>query len=157
MTSLGIILDLFSFLQLRPSLKHPLVLASGGFDPIHPGHVAYLMEASRYGELVVIVNGDWFLRQKKGHEFMDLDARCAIVAGIKGVKWVIPYEVEDMTVGKAIQSIKPTFFVKSGDRKDKESIPEWDICKRNKVDIVVLPSHFTGHSSDYLKRWKLYE
>ena len=150
----GIILDCFSFIQVRHTIKKPLVMASGGFDPIHPGHVSYLMEASHFGELAVIVNGDWFLKQKKGSAFMDLDARCEVVSGIKGVTWVVPFEVEDMTVNKALQMIHPDIFVKGGDRCDASSIPEWGICSQLGIEIRTGVGYDKKwSSSNYLKRW----
>jgi D-beta-D-heptose 7-phosphate kinase/D-beta-D-heptose 1-phosphate adenosyltransferase len=150
----SIILDIFSFSMQRPFIKRPLVMASGGFDPIHPGHISYLMEASLLGELVVVVNGDWFLKQKKGSPFMDLDSRCEVVAGIRGVSWVIPYEVENMTVNKALQMICPNTFVKGGDRCDETSIPEWDTCIKMGIKIITgIGYSKKWSSSDYLEKW----
>lgn len=151
---MGNIVDYAAFVRIRPHIKSTLVLASGGFDPIHPGHTSYLRAASMYGDLVVLVNGDWFLTQKKGAPFMDLDARCQIVSSIEGVSWVIPYEVENMTVINAIREIHPDIFVKGGDRCGASTIPEWDACWS--LDIPVLTG--IGYdkkwsSSDYLKKW----
>jgi len=148
------IISLEDFIQQRPFICD-LVLASGGFDPIHPGHVSYLRGASKYGELVVIVNGDWFLSQKHGIPFMNLSDRCTIVDSIKGVSWVIPYEVEgDMTVCGALEAIRPYMFAKGGDRFDASTIPEWEVCRQNHIGIVTgVGFDKKWASSDYLKKW----
>jgi len=149
------IISLESFVKYRRPFIHNLVLASGGFDPIHPGHISYLMEAAEYGELAVLVNGDWFLSQKKGTPFMDLGARCYIVDSIKGVSWVIPYEVEgDMTVCKVLEEVCPHAFVKGGDRCDASTIPEWGICNKKNIEIITgVGFNKQWSSSDYLKKW----
>ena len=68
-----------------------IVVTSGGFDPIHPGHISLLQESGNYGDVVVaVVNGDSFLRAKKGRPFQDLQTRCLIVSAISGVKFVVP-------------------------------------------------------------------
>ena len=70
------------FAKLRPGMGK-IVATSGGFDPIHPGHISCFIESKEYGDtLVVIVNGDAFLTAKKGRPFQDLETRCLIVSGI---------------------------------------------------------------------------
>ena len=73
MHSLGAkIVTLEEFAKLRPTLGR-VVAASGGFDPVHPGHLSYLMDSKKLGDtLAVIVNGDWFLTAKKGKPFQNL-------------------------------------------------------------------------------------
>jgi D-beta-D-heptose 7-phosphate kinase/D-beta-D-heptose 1-phosphate adenosyltransferase len=136
-------------------IKSKIVATSGGFDPIHPGHISNIQDSSRYGFVVVIVNGDDFLRRKKGKPFMDLKTRCQIVSGIRNVGCVIPYEVEnDSTVCKALEELKPDIFTKGGDRRDAESIPEWDVCQQNNIKVVTdvgLAKNWS--SSNFLKDW----
>lgn len=124
-----------------------IVATSGGFDPIHPGHVSSLQQSRRYGEVVVaIVNGDAFLATKKGRPFQDLETRCLIVSAIKGVDFVIPFEIEgDVTVREALRRLKPHVFTKGGDRVDHCSIPEWDVCEELGIEVV------SGVGDD--KRW----
>ena len=87
--------------------------------------------------VVVIVNGDAFLTAKKGKPFQDLDTRCAIVSAIKGVDYVVPFEIEaDTTVRAAIRQLRPDVFTKGGDRIDPASIPEWDVCQELGVEVV---------------------
>lgn len=154
-TAYGKIISFEEFDKIRDSLG-TIVCSSGGYDPIHPGHATNLIESKRYGDtLVVIVNGDAFLRDKKGKPFMDLKTRCQIVSCIRGVDYVIPFEIEnDPTVCVALEKIKPHIFTKGGDRTDYANIPEWDICQRLKIKIIPqvgLPKDWS--SSDFLKEW----
>ncbi len=133
-----------------------IVCTSGGFDPIHPGHVSCIFESKKYGDtLVVIVNGDTFLKNKKGKHFMDLNTRCHIVSYIKGVDYVIPFEIEnDQTVCVALERIKPNVFTKGGDRINEKTIPEWSICNKNKIKVISgVGFDKKWSSSDLLKDW----
>lgn len=125
------------FAKLRPKLG-TIVATSGGFDPIHPGHISCIIESKKYGDtVVVIVNGDSFLRAKKGRPFQDIETRSLIVSGIAGVDYVIPFEIEgDQTVNKALEALKPDVFTKGGDRVDEKTIPEWATCKEHGIKVV---------------------
>lgn len=125
-------------------------LTSGGFDPLHVGHLRCIQETvylagdkyqypSKYPGLVtVLVNCDDFLKAKKGYVFMSLADRMEIIAAIKGVDAVIPwhYTNDDFTVVRAIDLIKPKFFTKGGDRTDKTNIPEWEICQQRGCKVI---------------------
>ena len=132
-----------------------IVCTSGGYDPIHPGHISCMLDAKKFAPvLVVLVNGDSFLKRKKGKPFQDLKTRCQIVSTIKGVDFVIPFESESDTVDSALEYIQPGVFAKGGDRVDLETIPEWDTCKKNKIRIVTgvgQPKHWS--SSHFLEDW----
>lgn len=141
--------------NLRPSLGK-IVCTSGGFDPIHPGHVSCIIESKKFGDtLVVIVNGDTFLKNKKGKPFMDIKTRSTVVAHVSGVDYVIPFEIEnDQTVIEALKKIKPHVFTKGGDRIDETSIPEWNVCVENNIEIISGVGHSKEwSSSDFLKEW----
>lgn len=70
------IVNFEEFEQVRHKLGR-IVCTSGGFDPLHSGHTTCMIESKQYGDtLVVIVNGDAFLRAKKDRAFMDLPTRC---------------------------------------------------------------------------------
>jgi D-beta-D-heptose 7-phosphate kinase/D-beta-D-heptose 1-phosphate adenosyltransferase len=146
------------FIRCHTELKNlSLVCISGGFDPIHKGHISYIQEAKKLGDqLLVIVNGDNFLKQKKGASFMTLNERCIILSSIEDIDYVIPFEVEnDQTVIEALKVIKPNIFAKGGDRLDKHSIPEWEICNEMGIKIAINvgdEKHFTS-SSKYLSNW----
>jgi len=133
-----------------------IVCTSGGFDPLHPGHATCIVDSKEYGDtLVVVVNGDAFLRAKKGKPFMDLQTRCMIVACLRGVDYVIPFEIEnDLTVNEALRRIRPHVFTKGGDREDYTNIPEWQVCQELGIQLIPrvgMPKYWS--SSDFLKEW----
>ena len=143
------------FEKIRPTLGK-IVCTSGGFDPIHPGHTSCILESKKYGDsLVVIVNGDTFLKNKKGKHFMDLKTRCIIVSHLRGVDFVIPFEIKnDQTVIKALEKIKPHIFTKGGDRIDQKTIPEWNVCLENNIEIISgVGLNKKWNSSNFLHDW----
>ena len=116
-------------------MKKPIVAVSGGFDPIHKGHVQMIIEASKHGDVVVIVNSDDWLVRKKGYKFMSFDERSYICSKIKGVKFVTDVDDSDGTVCEALQRIVPDFFANGGDRYDNNT-PEMELC--NELNIEML-------------------
>src|SRR5512140_389754 len=131
------IISFEEFAEIRDGLGR-IVCTSGGFDPLHPGHASCIIESKQYGDtLVVVVNGDGFLRRKKGKAFMDLATRCHVVSCLRGVDYVIPFEVDgDQTVVEALRRIRPHVFTKGGDRVDLTNIPEWKACQDLGIDGV---------------------
>lgn len=116
--------------------KQVVVAASGGFDPLHVGHVEYLESAKRLGDkLIVIVNGDEFLKHKKGYAFMPLQERMKIVAALRCVDQVMACVDQDQTVCESLRQLKPNIFAKGGDRFNSE-IPEAQICKALGITVV---------------------
>jgi cytidyltransferase-like protein len=149
------IISLEEFAKLRPKLGK-IVATSGGFDPIHPGHISCIIESRKFGDtLVVIVNGDGFLTAKKGRPFQTLETRSLIVSGIAGVDYVVPFEIKnDQTVNKALEVIRPKVFTKGGDRVDQASLPEWGTCKKHKIKIEFgVGEEKKWSSSWFLKDW----
>jgi cytidyltransferase-like protein len=150
------ILELQEFAQLRPALGR-VVATSGGFDPIHPGHISCIIESADLGDvLVVIVNGDSFLTEKKGKPFQDLRTRSLIVSGIRGVDYVVPFEAPgDPTVSKALAAIRPDVFTKGGDRVDETTIPEWEVCSAIGAEVVTgVGLQKEWSSSWFLENWR---
>lgn len=149
------IISFDEFETLRSGLGR-IVCTSGGFDPLHPGHVSCIFQSKKYGDtLVVVVNGDAFLKNKKGKPFMDLETRCHIVSHIMGVDYVIPFEIEnDQTVSRALKKIKPHIFTKGGDRIDASTIPEWQTCREHSIEVISGVGHDKKwSSSDFLSKW----
>lgn len=141
--------------EIRASLG-TIVCTSGGFDPVHPGHASCVIESKQYGDtLIVIVNGNAFLRAKKGRAFQDLKTRCQIVACLREVDYVIPFEIEnDQTVCEALRRLRPHIFTKGGDRTDFTNIPEWSVCQEYKIKIVPqVGLKKDWSSSDFLREW----
>ena len=107
-----------------------IVLVTGGFDPLHSGHIEYLKEAAALGDyLVVGVNSDAWLERKKGRSFMPLNERFAIIQHLKMVDKVIEFDDSDNTACDAIRKVKHLWpheditFANGGDRT-AENIPE---------------------------------
>jgi cytidyltransferase-like protein len=104
------------------------VMVSGGFDPIHVGHVRMIRQAAAYGDVIVVANSDEWLFRKKGFNFMGFNERKEILMAIKGVIDVVPVNDEDGTVCSAIMKHKPTYFANGGDRTS-DNTPEKRICE----------------------------
>ena len=117
------------------------VIISGGFDPVHIGHLRMMIEAKKLGErLIVILNNDDFLINKKGFAFMPQEERSEIIKGFECVDEVVISIDQDSTVVKTIEMISKKedidIFANGGDRKNEGDIPESEICKR--LDIKML-------------------
>ena len=116
-------------------MKKKLVAVSGGFDPMHKGHVRMIREAAKFGDVVVILNSDEWLVRKKGYKFMSFEERSYIAGSIKGVVLTTGVDDADGTVCEALTRIKPDFFANGGDRYNTNT-PEMSIC--NELNIEML-------------------
>lgn len=116
-------------------MNEKIVCVSGGMDPIHVGHVRMILEASKFGDVVVILNSDQWLLRKKGFSFMPWEERAEILRAIRGVVDVVRVNDEDGTVCEALRRIKPDYFANGGDRKN-ENTPEVSLCLE--LDIKML-------------------
>jgi D-beta-D-heptose 7-phosphate kinase/D-beta-D-heptose 1-phosphate adenosyltransferase len=115
-----------------------------------------MTDSKNYGDiLVVIVNGDWFLAHKKGAPFMDLRNRCGVVSAIRGVDYVVSFEIEnDTTVIQALKAIQPDVFTKGGDRVDAATIPEWETCQECGIEVITgVGDPKENSSSNILEGW----
>ena len=133
------------------------VLVSGGFAPLHPGHLSNFEDAAKLGDLlVVVVNGDKFLEKKRGKAFMPLKVRSQIVSRVLGVDIVVPFEPtnpDDTTVCEALGIIHPDVFAKGGDR-NKDNIPEAKVCNDLGISIVDgVGDKKLWSSSHFLQNW----
>ncbi len=115
-----------------------IVMTNGCFDILHAGHVAYLAEARRLGDrLIVAVNDDDSVKRLKGagRPINPLDRRMTVLAALESVDWVVPFS-ED-TPGQLICDIGPDLLVKGGDYRPEE-IAGHDCVKQRGGDVVVL-------------------
>ena len=133
----------------------PTIVVSGGFDPMHRGHVQMIREASHYGNVVVVLNSDEWLIRKKGYKFMSFEERAFILGNIKGVSVVTNVLDGDDTVCEALRRIKPDYFANGGDRHAK-STPESVFCKNNSIETLwgIGGENKSNSSSWILKQWK---
>ena len=115
--------------------KRPTVMVSGGFDPVHVGHIRMIRDAAQYGDVIVVANSDQWLYRKKGFVFMEFDKRSEILSAIKGVIVVDSVDDTDGTVCEAIRRHKPDFFANGGDR-GKSNTPEQSVCEEMGVELL---------------------
>ena len=134
------------------------VAVSGGFDPIHVGHLRMFIEAKTLGDrLVVIVNNDNWLKLKKGYSFMPEEERKEIIEGLKPVDQVLltfhELGTTDMSVCRELRHLKPDIFANGGDRK-ADNIPEYELCRELGIEMVfsIGPGGKMQSSSDLVKR-----
>ena len=137
-------------------VKTPTVMVSGGFDPVHAGHIRMIRDAASFGDVVVIANSDDWLFRKKGFVFMDFNQRAEILNAIKGVVLVDSVDDTDGTVCEAIRRHKPDFFANGGDR-GKMNTPEVDVCKELSIKLLwgVGGDKKLASSSDLVKNSNL--
>ncbi len=120
--------------------KKIIVAVSGGFDPVHIGHVRLFKEAKKLGDkLIVILNNDNWLKEKKGYVFMSQNERKEIIETFSCVDEVIITDHEenpnDISVCAELERIKPDIFANGGDRK-KENVPEVNLCRKLNIEMV---------------------
>ena len=139
-----------------------IIVVSGGFDPIHSGHIAYLKSAREIGDkLVVALNSDEWLIKKKGKFFMPFVERQSIVENLSFVDLVVDFKDDEQ--GSAINAlikVKEMFpedeivFANGGDR-NKENIPEMSV---NDIEFKfsVGGDDKKNSSSWILKNWQYY-
>jgi len=135
-------------------------VVSGGFDPIHSGHISYINSAKAFGEyLIIALNSDEWLRRKKGKEFMPFEERKSVLENIRGVDEVIGFEDDELgSCLKALEQIKAKYpnatitFCNGGDR-GKDNIPEMAIEGIN-FEFSVGGDDKKNSSSWILKNWK---
>jgi cytidyltransferase-like protein len=113
--------------------KKKTIVISGGFDPIHPGHIAMIEDAAEYGEVHIIANSDEWLVRKKGFFFQPWADRKKILEAY--TPHVHAVDDSDGTVCEALRRIKPDFFGNGGDRK-KDNTPELDVCEELGIEPV---------------------
>jgi len=138
-----------------------VVLVSGGFDPLHSGHLAYFKAAKELGHsLCVCVNSDEWLTRKKGKPFMPIEERMAILKELKTPDVVIEFRDKDDSACDAIeltlQVYDKVIFVNGGDRHN-ENTPEYDKFKdddRVEFRWGVGGTDKKNSSSWILEEWK---
>lgn len=139
-----------------------VVLITGGFDPIHSGHISYINAARALGDkLIVGLNSDQWLQRKKGREFMSWNERATILRELKSVDKVIGFDDSDNSAVHAINSVmfdyngSQIIFANGGDRNSK-NIPEMRRCMAPHLHYVfgVGGEDKKNSSSWILDEWK---
>jgi cytidyltransferase-like protein len=138
-----------------------VVLVTGGFDPLHSGHIEYFKAARQLGDkLVVGINSDLWLTRKKGRPFMPITERVSIVENLKMVDHCLLYNDNDDSSIEAIKNVRQLYpnahiiFANGGDRT-KENIPEMNHKDDNlSFEFGVGGFNKANSSSWILEEWK---
>jgi len=119
-----------------------IVIVSGGFDPVHVGHIRMILAAASISEAVIIgVNSDEWLKRKKGYIFMPQEERIEVVRSIKGVRYATTFDDSDNSAKQLITKIREKYprasiaFANGGDRT-KDNIPEIEVAEKNYVKLI---------------------
>jgi len=138
-----------------------IVLVTGGFDPLHSGHIAYFKAAKLLGDMLIVgLNSDEWLERKKGRAFMPWNERLCVINNLAMVDEVFTFDDEDGSARHFIQQVRahyPTnkiIFANGGDRT-KHNIPEMDIVDSNIEFIFGVGGDDKKNSSSWiLEEWK---
>jgi len=137
-----------------------IVLVTGGFDPLHSGHIAYFKAARNLGDkLVVGVNSDAWLTRKKGRPFMPGGERVSIIQTLSMVDHCLLFDDDDNSSKEAIKNVRMMYpdahiiFANGGDRTS-ENIPEMDTDVKNISFMFGIGGEDKKNSSSWiLKEW----
>ena len=138
-----------------------VVVITGGFDPIHRGHIEYINAAKELGDILIVgVNSDEWLVRKKGRSFMPFEDRVSIIGALQNVDYAIPFNDRDGTAKDAIEWARRVYpehtiiFANGGDRTST-NIPEMDFVDDN-IEFIfgVGGSDKKNSSSHLLQEWK---
>jgi len=137
------------------------VVVTGGFDPIHSGHIEYIREAAKLGDVLIVgVNSDAWLTRKKGKPFMNWEERSTVVSALKWVNNVLRFDDSDDSACSLLEDLKRSWigkgdeiiFANGGDRNSTNN-------RESKVEGITFVygvggSNKMNSSSDILKAWK---
>ena len=141
-------------------------IVSGGFDPIHPGHIMMMKDCLKFSNyLIVGVNSNKWLINKKGNYFMDIQHRIYVVSNLNVVDETMEFEDDDEgSANNLLIKIRNKYsndkiiFANGGDRSDSSKILEFETAKQYNIDLKfgIGGSHKESSSSDLLERWSEY-
>jgi bifunctional ADP-heptose synthase (sugar kinase/adenylyltransferase) len=132
-----------------PDLAGQVTMVSGGFDPLHSGHVAYFRAASELGMPVLcnVSSDDWVSR--KHAPLLLREERLQLIDAIRFVAYT---HAEETTTGQVLAQLRPRYFAKGADWRDRLPDNEREVCERHGVEIVFLDTAFDS-STDVLRRY----
>ena len=144
-------------------MSRPLAIVSGGFDPIHPGHIMMMEECKKFSDyLIVGLNSDVWLTRKKGNFFMDMKHRSYVVSRLRVVDEIMEFNDDDNSASDFLKKVTEKYpdskviFANGGDRSDPSKVRELEIAEKLKIELKfgVGGNHKESSSSDLLGRWK---
>ncbi len=127
--------------------KEKIVVVSGGFDPIHIGHIRLMKEAKKLGDkLIVVLNNDNWFGIKGRQLFMPQEERKEIIEALSCVdkvvltkhkpsKKIYDRTTREYSICRELEEIKPDIFANGGDRF-ADDVPEFQICKKLGIKMV---------------------
>ncbi len=131
--------------MIKENWINNVIIVSGGFDPVHKGHIRMFREAANLGAQVIVgLNSDSWLSRKKGKPFMNWNERAEILESCKFITQVIAFDDSDDTAEDAIRIVydmfdyqedKKIYFANGGDR-GKGNVPELDVCRELNVTML---------------------
>jgi cytidyltransferase-like protein len=138
-----------------------IVLVTGGFDPVHSGHIALLQAAKKLGDILIVgLNSDEWLVKKKGRAFMPFSERKSVLDAMNGVDEVVAFDDNDGSAKMAINHLRRLYphdhivFANGGDRT-RDNIPEMDILDLNlRFEFGIGGENKANSSSWILDEWK---
>ncbi len=137
-----------------------VVIVSGGFDPIHSGHIEHFKEAKKLGDILIVgLNSDAWLTRKKGKPFMPIEERMAVIRELRMVDSAVGFNDDNNSsidlINKALVLFDDVLFANGGDRT-QDNIPEIDAFDKDpRVQFAfgVGGTHKQNSSSWILKKW----
>ena len=123
-------------------MYYDVIVLSGGFDPMHVGHLRMIQESAKMAEIVIAgVNSDEWLMRKKGYVFMPHEERVEMVQGTRGVSKAMAFDDDDNSACDLLRRVRalwPNFkgaFANGGDRTS-DNIPEIPVAEELDVHLI---------------------
>ncbi len=133
-----------------------MILCSGGFDPLHVGHLHYLQAAATYDDYVVVVlNSDAWLIRKKGYVFMPFLERAEILKALSVVTHLMEVDDSDGTVCEALTRVRPHYFANGGDRTEPNPAEDAVCGKLGIIQLFRVGGTKIASSSQLLRKVSL--
>ena len=138
-------------------------IVSGGFDPIHPGHIMMMEECKKFSDyLIVGVNSDVWLKRKKGNFFMDIKHRLYVVSRLRVVDETMEFNDDDESASDLLKKVfnkyenERIIFANVGDRSDPSKVRKLKVAEELGIELKfgIGGNHKESSSSDLLGRWK---
>ena len=140
-----------------------IVIVTGGFDPLHSGHIVYFDDAKKLGDkLIVGINSDEWLVNKKGRPFMSLSERIEIIKNLTVVDDIITFDDQDNSASDAISKIIKLYpnhkiiFANGGDRNSGNILEMEKFKNDSNIEFAFgIGGDFKKNSSSWiLEEWK---
>ena len=113
-----------------------IIVVSGGFDPLHSGHISMFRQANLFGDVWAIVNTDEWLQRKKGFVMLPYEERSEIVSSTQYIQKVVKAKDNDDTVVNNLKDMNKYFAFANGGDRVPTSTPEMEYCLKNNIPML---------------------